>query len=406
MPLRYMTILLAFTLAGCMKPWALSEDQAAHFHKSLITIDTHDDIDLNFATDANDPGTRGEKQVDLVKMREGNLNTAFFIVYVPLKAPTAENDTKAQQDAQTKLDAINRMTEMHRDQIGLARTSKDIRQLHRDGKMAALIGVENAYGFGPDISKVEAFAAQGMTYGGFAHYGHNAYSDSSIPIPSLGDGEEKWGGLSPLGRDLLAEYNRLGVMADVSHASKAATLEITRLSKAPVIASHSAVYGLNPIPRNLTDEEMIAIADTGGVVQIVAYDTYLKTPAAEKQAAVEALMEAFDVTRFTFSNLTPQQIAEFRLRMNAIHQEWPKANLDDFVAHVDYAVGLIGIDHVGISSDFGGGGGVIGWMDASETQNVTIALARAGYSKRDIAKLWGGNLMRVMDDVQARADQR
>ncbi|TNE39015.1 MAG: membrane dipeptidase [Alphaproteobacteria bacterium] len=404
MTFRLLILVLCASLAGCLQSKPLSETQAIQLHQSLITIDTHDDINLNFATPDNDPGERGGTQIDLVKMREGNLNTAFFIVYVPLKASTPENDAKAQEDAQTKLDAINRMTEMHADQVGLARTSKDIRRLHKAGKMAALIGVENAYGYGPDLSKVSAFAEQGVTYGGFTHYGHNAYGDSSVPIPPLGDQEDHWGGLSPLGRDLLAEYNRLGVMADVSHASKATTLEIARLSKAPVIASHSAVFALNPIARNLSDEELIAIADTGGIVQIVAYDTYLKDPVPEKKEAVDALMHEFDVTRFTFSKLTPQQIAEFRLRMNAIHEKWPKASLKDFVDHIDYAVQLIGIDHVGISSDFGGGGGVIGWMDASESQNVTLELAKAGYSKKAIAKLWGGNLMRVMDAVQARAE--
>lgn len=236
-------------------------------------------------------------------------------------------------------------------------------------------------------------------------WGHSNFADSSLARKELGDAPEEHGGISDLGKALLKELNRLGVMADVSHASKAATLDIARLSSAPVIASHSGAWGVYNHFRNLTDEELKAIEASGGVVQIVGFDTYLAQPPEEKRAAMKALSEKYNYSRATRPSLTPEIIASYRAEVADLHKTWPRTGIDTLVNHIDYAVKLIGIDHVGISSDFDGGGGITGWMDASQTPAVTGALIERGYSEEDIRKLWGENLLRVMREVETKASR-
>ncbi len=381
--------------------------EALELHQSLITIDTHVDIPETFATSEVDPGVRGNAQLDLVKMSEGNLNTAFFIVYVEQGERTQEGYALAKVKAMRKFNAIRRMTdELYPDRIGFATSANDIEQIRAAGKLVALIGVENGFAFGDDLSLVQSYYDIGMRYAGFAHFGHSNFSDSSMPKEALGDAAQEHGGLSDLGRELLSELNRLGVMADVSHASKKTVFQVADLSTAPIIASHSDVYALNPHPRNLTDEEMIAIKETGGVVQIVAYDTYLKDPPQEKKEAVSHIREKFGLNANPWSSLPDSQKTAFLSEISELHKQWPKASVSDLTDHIDYAVKLIGIDHVGIASDFGGGGGVGGWEDASETSSVTEELLKRGYTADEIQKLWSGNIMRVMTEVQKLADDK
>ncbi len=409
--------LLSLFLVGCAMPSSLSDlkdsswlargpvDPAA-FHDTLLTVDTHVDIPLDFATAAVDPGKRGEAQVDLIKMTEGNLNAAFFIVYVGQAERNPQGYKKAYEEAVTKFEAIHRMAEtMYPDQIELATSVRDIKRIRRNGKLVALIGLENAFSVGTDLSRVDDYYERGLRYAGFAHFGHNDMADSSRGLERLGDKETEHEGLSALGKDYLASLNRLGIMADVSHSSQAATLDVCRLSTAPVIASHSGVKGIYDFYRNLSDEELVAIKDTGGVVQIVAFDTYLKEPPAEKVEAVTNLREKHNVSAATWPTLSKEDKAVYQTALEEIHKIWPRASVSVLADHIDYAVQLIGIDHVGIASDFGGGGGIDGWMDASQTPSVTQELLARGYSRRDIKKIWGGNLLRVMRDVERRADK-
>jgi membrane dipeptidase len=371
-------------------------------HHSLLTVDTHVDIPDTFTQEGADPGQNGKYQVDLMKMKEGNLNAVFFVVYVGQTERTDEAYAAAVAKARNKFDAIHRMTdELYSDKIELALSANDVRRIHDAGKLVALIGVENGFAFGNDLSNVEEYYKRGMRYAGFAHIGHSNFADSSWPREDLGDGLEEHGGLSDLGRALLAELNRLGVMADVSHSSKATTLEVARLSTAPVLASHSGAFGLYDHVRNLSDEELMAIKATGGVVQIVAFDSYVKAAPEEKAKAIAALRVKHNFSRATRSSLTPERIAAYRADVKVVHENWPRSSLSDFADHIDYAVKLIGIDHVGIASDFDGGGGIEGWMDASQTPSVTMELISRGYSVEEIRKLWGGNLLRVMDKVAA-----
>jgi membrane dipeptidase len=207
--------------------------------------------------------------------------------------------------------------------------------------------------------------------------------------------------VSEFGEQVIAELNRVGIMVDVSHVSRASMLDAARLSRAPIIASHSSARALADVSRNLDDEQLLALRDNGGVAQMVALGEFVKVDPPEKTAALQAIREEMGLTDYgAWRQLTDDQRAEYRRRVEELDEQWPPATVQDFVDHIDHAVQLIGIDHVGISSDFDGGGGVVGWMDASESLNVTVELVRRGYTEEEIRKLWGGNLLRVWREVE------
>jgi microsomal dipeptidase-like Zn-dependent dipeptidase len=294
-------------------------------------------------------------------MIEGGLDVAWFIVYTGQGELDKEGYIAANDNAMEKFDAIDRLvSEYAPDQIELALTSSDVYRIHKNGKKVAMIGVENAYPIGLDTSNVKKYWEKGARYMSLAHNGHSQFSDSNT---GERDGVYLHDGLSELGKQMVRLLNYYGIMIDISHPSKEAIRQMIELSKAPVIASHSSARALRDHSRNLDDEQLGWVKQNGGVVQTVALGSYLTD------------------------------------------REDPPANIEDFIDHIDYMVDKMGIDHVGISSDFDGGGGIVGWKDASETQNVTSALRNRGYSDEEIAKIWGGNLMRVLDEVQKIADQ-
>jgi membrane dipeptidase len=371
MSYKHVGLALALSIAavGCADESAQIEvgeadlDAVARgIHARVLTVDTHDDIPFDFATPTVDPGVRGGRQVDLPRMREGGLDVAFFVVYVGQGANTAEGFEDAYAQAITKFDAIHRLTgSMYPDEIGLAHSAADVERLHAAGKLVAAIGIENGWPVGDDLSNLATFHALGGRYITLAHNGHNQIADSAQPRAD--EPAELHGGLSDFGREVVAEMNRLGIMVDVSHVSKNSMLQAAALSAAPVMASHSSCRALCDVARNMDDEQLLALRDNGGVIQIVGLGDFLRTTGPGD----------------------------------------PPATVVDLVNHIDYAVDLIGIDHVGISSDFDGGGGVVGWADASETFGVTRELVERGYAEADIAKLWGGNLLRVWREVEAVA---
>ncbi len=375
---------------------------ARAIHERTITIDTHDDIPFDFATANADPGVRGDRQVDIPKMIEGGLDVGFFIVYVPQTRRTPENYERAREQALTKFAAIHRMTDsLYPDKIELAYSADDVERIHGSGKLVACIGIENGFVIGEDLGLLKRYHTLGARYMTLAHNGHNDIADSSQPRAELGDVEAEHGGVSEFGARVIEEMNRLGMMIDVSHISKAAMLDAARLSRAPVIASHSSVRALTDVPRNLDDEQLRALQANGGVIQVVALGSFVREDPPEKVQALTALRQELGVTGYlAFQNLSPEQRSEYRRRQAELNARWPRPGVADFVDHIDYAVDLIGIDHVGISSDFDGGGGVDGWHDASETLNVTVELVRRGYTEEEIAQLWGGNLLRVWREVE------
>ena len=323
----------------------------------IITIDTHNDINVANFTDSLNYTMNTDSQVNLPNMIAGGLDVAWFVVYTAQGELDDDGYASAMDNAISKFDAIDRLVnEFAPDQIELALTSDDVRRIHSNGKKVAMIGVENAYPMGLDTSNVRKFWERGARYVSLSHNGHSQFSDSNT---GEFDGTSLHNGLSDLGKEVVELLNYYGLMIDISHPSKEAIKQMIELSMAPVVASHSSARALRDHPRNLTDEQLELIKENGGVVQTTALGSFLTD------------------------------------------RKDPPPNMSDFMDHIDYMVKKIGIDHVGISSDFDGGGGIIGWNDASETMNVTDALRDRGYSDSEIEKLWGGNLLRVLDEVQA-----
>ncbi|MGQ0649576.1 MAG: dipeptidase [Gemmatimonadaceae bacterium] len=395
-------------------------ERARAIHQRVITLDTHVDISpANFRVGQLNYKDRLTSQVNVPKMEEGGLDAVFLIVYVgqsPSFSPEAY--ARAKQQAMDKFDAIHRLTkEIAPDRTALALTPEDVRRIAKEGKKAILIGVENGYPIGEDIANVKLFADLGARYLSLAHNGHSQLSDSNT---GEREGKWQWNGVSPLGEQVIAELNKWGVMVDISHPSKESMLRTIALSKAPIIASHSAVRAIANVSRNLDDEQLLALKKNDGVAQIVAFNSYVKQAppdSPERIAALARLREEFGVTsgggaggigRGELAQLDSTKRAAFTQRMQQLNAQFPgpeRATVQDFVNHIDYAVRLIGIDHVGISSDFDGGGGVQGWSDASETFNVTLELVRRGYTEPQIDKLWSGNLLRVLGEVQKVAKE-
>jgi membrane dipeptidase len=415
-------------------------NSARAIHERVLTLDTHNDINPeNFTTDRNYTQDLGN-QVNLPKMFAGGLDASFFIVYVGQDrtdtAFTAAGYDRAYKQAIDKFDAIHRLCEqIAPDKIGLALTAADARKIHASGRKVAFIGVENGYPLGEDLGRIKEFHDRGARYLSLAHNGHSQLSDSNT-----GEAEGwKWNGLSPLGKQAIAELNKQGIIIDVSHPSKASMMQTLAITKAPIIASHSAIRKLADVSRNLDDEQLLALKKNGGVVQVVAFSAYLKADSPERKQALEALRKEFNLPPGTplgragrgarggqgpagagtagggrqgsargnaLASLSDEQRAALQEKVIALDAKFPpppRATVKDFVDHIDYAVRLIGIDHVGISSDFDGGGGVDGWNGADETFNVTLELVRRGYTESQIAQLWSGNLFRVLDKVQAIA---
>ena len=384
------------------------EARARAIHEAVLTIDTHADIPYDFATPTVDP-LDADRQVSLRKMTEGGLDAAFFIVYKRQGARTPEGYRAARDSALIKFEAIHRMTEeMYPDRIELAYTADDVERIHAQGKLVAAIGIENGYVIGRDLGLLEHYHALGARYITLAHGGHNDIADSATPREDLDDGVSEHDGLSGFGEQVVAEMNRLGIMVDVSHISKEAALDAMRVSRAPVIASHSSVRAVADHARNMDDETLLALRENGGVMQTVAFDGYVKVqpPERAEELADQRYMRGFvEDGPDTLLGMSAQDRFEYARFVDMLEYRYPGADVSDFVDHIDYAVRLIGIDHVGISSDFDGGGGIDGWDDASETLNVTLELVRRGYSEDDIRKLWGGNLLRVWREVERVAEE-
>lgn len=417
----FVSSLILFSCAESQQKTELSiEERAKKIHEKVITIDTHDDINVKNFTDSINYTQNLDTQVNLPKMSEGGLDVAWLIVYTGQDTLTANGYAKAEANAISKFDAIHKLCEeIAPDKIELALTSADVRRIDAAGKKVAMIGVENAYPIGEDMSNFEKYFNLGARYISLAHNGHSQFSDSNT-----GEVDNVWlhNGLSELGKEAVKEMNRLGIMIDVSHPSKEAFKQMIALSKAPIIASHSSARALCDHSRNLDDEQLKMLKENGGVVQTVAFKSYLNTEKYEarnekvkeiEKAVMDSLGMA-SISRKEVMALPSEErdiyIAKYmqvrgivNTKTKTMNDLPPAVGVGDFVNHIDYMVKLIGIDHVGISSDFDGGGGIAGWSDASETFNVTLELVKRGYTEDEIEKLWGGNLLRVLDEVQAVA---
>ena len=338
--------------SGGVEPGAL--------HATLLTLDSHIDIPWPYP---GDPFAATSRRVDLRKMRAGSLRAGCFAAYVPQGKCDPAGHAAAFDRASAMLGAIGGMGRREDGIEGRICTTADaVEFAHASGAIAVIPAVENGYAVGEDLGTLARLRNLGACYLTLTHNGHNALADSSNPRADLGDGPVRHHGLSPLGREAVAELNRLGMLVDVSHVSREAMLQAARLSATPVVATHSCVHALCPVPRNLDDLQLDALRDTGGLIQITAVPSFLRMRGREQ-----------DVT------------------------------VGDYVDHIDYVVQRCGLAHVGISSDFDGGGGIAGWRDASESPNLTAELQRRGYGAAEIALLWGGNFLRLMRGAEAAA---
>ena len=328
---------------------------AAALHRTLLTLDSHIDVPW---PQTPDPNVDGPRRVDLPKRRRGGPGAGCFAATTPQTRRDAAGWAEARARVDGLLDAIDRMaghsTADH--PAVLAVTADDVRAARAANKIAIVRAIENGHAMGEDLSLLAAWRARGVRYLTLVHNGHNALADSANPRADLGDAERLHGGLSELGREAIGEMNRIGMVVDVSHLSRQAMLQAVQASRHPIVATHSCVGAICPHPRNLDDLQIDALRDTGGLIQITAMGVFLRPKAKAGHADVA-----------------------------------------DFVDHLDHVVARAGAAHVGISSDFDGGGGIDGWRDASESANLTAELVRRGYGRAEIEAFWGGNFLRVME---------
>lgn len=393
---------LPIIFAGCSQQMAEKQiiNRAKMFHEEAMTLDSHVDIlNATYATNACDPGIDNPRlKCDLVKMNEGGVDGVFLAVYVGQRKRNAEGYKNAYESAIGQFEAIHRLTDkMYPDRCELATSPGDVERIAKTGKRVIMIGMENGFAIGKDLSNIERFYDFGARYITLSHNGHNDICDSCNPMKKLGDKETEHNGLSEFGKKVVAEMNRLGIIADASHISAKSFYDLVNVSRAPIIASHSGCRALTDNSRNLDDGQLKALARNGGVIQIVPVGDFLRLASPERRKATSELKGEMEEGRIG--------IEQFLEGMKEIDAKYPSASLSDFVDHIDHAVKVAGIEHVGIGSDFDGGGGIAGFNDHSEALNVTIELVRRGYSEEDISKIWGANLLRVWLEVEKVAQE-
>jgi membrane dipeptidase len=385
---------------GGKAPAPSQNDRAARLHDEILTVDTHCDTPMIMVREDFDigkrhaPGPRAPK-IDLPKMIEGGLDAEFFAAFVGQGERTPEGYAAARRTADAAIEAVHKMCRDYPDLVGLALTPDDAVSLEKEGRRAAFIGMENGYPLGKDLAQAEEYYKKGVRYITLCHSSDNDICDSSTER-----GEPEDMGLSDFGRQVVAECNRLGIMVDVSHASDQSFYDILQVTKAPIVATHSSARTLCDHPRNLSDDMLLALKQNGGVVQVCFVSGFVKPepPNPERDAELAALEEKYGPRREIKDEAARRKAREEYM---AIYEKYPRsgATLQDLVDHIDYIVRLIGVDHVGIGTDFDGGGGLEGCNDVSEMPRVTEELIKRGYTDEEIRKIWGGNLMRVFRRV-------
>lgn len=391
-------------LAGCANSEEKLVRQADKIHASILTVDTHCDTPMEFSEPGFDLGVRSlDGCVDFPKMVEGGLHAEFFAVFTGQGPRNDSTFNIVHQKALDIFNAIHRNLEKNSSMAEIATTPDDAYRLKKEGKIAAFIGVENGYPIGKDISRVKQYYDLGARYITLAHTKNNDICDSSTD-PSGAEND----GLSQFGMQVVKEMNRLGMMVDISHISDKSFFDVLKVTYAPVIASHSSCRALCASPRNLSDDMLLALKENGGVIQICILGNYLKTP--EPNPELDLKLKDLKEKYGDYNALPDSTKKLIRKEYKKIQKIYEKpATVKDVVDHIDHIVQVIGVDYVGIGTDFDGGGGVDGCRTASDMKNITIELLRRGYSKADITKIWGGNVMRVLqkvEDLAKNADTR
>lgn len=414
-PVKKISLFLLFAVVvySCKEKTATTESKveteeelvqrALEIHDRVLTVDTHADTPLRMIepgfdmAERHDPNETGSK-VDYPRMKEGGLDAIFFAAFVAQDIRNDDGNSRAKALCLQMIDSVIASTERNSDIVGLALNPDDAYDLEKEGKRAIYVGIENGYPIGKDISNVELYYNKGVRYITLVHSSNNDLADSATDS----NGTEH-GGLSLFGEKVVDEMNRLGIMVDVSHGNDSLFYDTVSISKAPIIASHSNARSVTDHKRNMTDEMLKLMADNGGVVQLTMLADYLREapPNAERDSAMAALRAKMK----PIGEMTKEERTTLRASFQELNEKYPNppATVIHVVDHIDHIVKVAGIDHVGIGCDFDGGGGIEGIFDASEVMNITIELVKRGYTEEQIAKIWGGNLIRVFKEVQVKA---
>jgi membrane dipeptidase len=381
------------------------EKRVREIHNRILTVDTHCDTPMAMLDDNFDIGIRNnppQSRVDFPRMKEGGLDAMFFAAFTGQKDRTSENTENAYQLATQMIDATYKACSKYSEMAEVALTPSDVIRLEKQGKRAIYIGMENGFPIGTEIKRVKEFYDQGVRYITLCHSLNNDICDSS----SDKNGAEH-NGLSKFGEEVVKEMNKYGMMVDVSHISDKSFYDVIKLSKAPVIASHSSVRAIAHHNRNMTDEMIKTLAKNGGVIQICLLDDYIKDPDTtslnyQKKKELNLIYDT------KFDSMTEDQKKALRNEWRSLGERYPKAQptVADCVDHIDYVKNLVGIDYVGIGSDFDGGGGVDGCADVSQFPNITAEMLKRGYTEDEIRKVWGGNFFRVFSEVEKKAHSK
>ena len=380
--------------------------KAARIHKSVLTIDTHCDTPMNlYGSDFNiaewHDAKKTDTKVDLPRMKEGGLDAQFWAVFLSQGQRTDEGHINANKKAFDIIKIIYKSVEAAPELAQIAKTPEDAYAIKKTGKRSIYLGLENGYAIGHDLSMIEKFWQMGVRYITLCHTSNNDICDSSTDKKG-----PEYNGLSPWGVEVVKEMNRTGMIIDVSHISDSSLYDVLRITKVPIIASHSCSRSMCDNPRNLTDRGLRAIAKNGGVIQMCILTDYVKTP--DPNPARDSARAALRVKYNNFQGLTPEQEREGTEAWHKIARDFPQklATVKDVVDHIDHIVKIAGIDHVGIGTDFDGGGAVSGCFDVSQMGNITLELVKRGYGEEQIRKIWGGNFMRVFKAVLEGAQKR
>jgi len=375
---------------------------ADKIHSEIVSIDTHTDTPLNFLDEDFDIGKWNNfdsthSRVDFPRMKAGKMDGTFMAVFVGQGERTAEGNQKAKIRALEIFNALHQKVNLYPEQAEIGLKAEDVYRIKESGKRTVYIGIENGYPIGNDLNMINEFYKMGARYITLCHTRNNDICDSST---DKNGPEHK--GLSEFGEDVVKEMNRLGMIVDVSHISDSAYYDVLKLTNTPIIASHSSIRAICDSPRNFDDKMLHALKENGGVIQICILSDYIKTPLPypERDSAFQALRVKWNY----FKDLTDEQYSQASREWRALGIEYPKdlATVSEAVDHIDYVVKTIGIDYVGIGTDFDGGGGLADCKDVSEMKNITLELLKRGYNKQEIRKIWGENFLRVFREVEQK----
>ncbi len=393
--------IIAFVVFGCSQRSKTTEQIAKEIHDKVLTVDSHTDtpwalLKGDFDLSERHDYKKDHSRVDFPRMKEGGLDAIFFASFVGQRERNDSTYSIAYNRAMEQIDSIHSHVNARSEIAEIAVSPKDAYRIENLGKRAIFIGVENGFPLGLDLNNVEVFYNKGARYITLCHTKNNDICDSST------DSTEH-NGLSAYGEEVVIEMNRLGMMVDVSHISDSSFYNVINLSKTPVIASHSCARAICDNPRNLNDDMLKKLAENGGVIQMCILSDYVKAP--EPNPERDSAQNVVRVKYRGFDDLTEEEMAMARKEWYAIDTIFPRklATVSDAVDHIDHMVKIAGIDHVGIGTDFDGGGGLADCVDVSELRNITLELVKRGYTEEEIQKIWGGNIMRVLQKVMDEA---